>query len=253
MKAEVFNIKKFSLHDGPGIRTTVFLRGCPLNCWWCHNPESFREFDETKGCTPAKIKLYSGVELFEELYKDLPFYEESGGGVTFSGGEPLLHSRFLSSILNKLHETDIHSAIDTSGYIEPEKFIQLAKKTDLVLFDLKVADPAEHKKYTGVSNELIHQNFFQLYKNMINTFVRIPLIPGITDNEVNLLKLKELIIQNKAVKQVDLLPYNEFADSKYKRLNMNHQIMGLKKQSDEKLEYIKNIFSNLPVKVTLRG
>lgn len=250
---EVFNIKKFSLHDGPGIRTTFFLRGCPLNCTWCHNPESFRKLTKNKSCEATKFANYDTNKIVEIARLDLPFYEESGGGVTFSGGEPTLQHEELIETLLKLRDEDIHTAIDTSGFCESSIFRKIVDAADLILFDLKIYDSLLHKKYTGVDNLRIIDNFFSLSESKSNVFVRIPLIPDITDTEVNLHALKGIISRNTSVKRLDLLPYNELANSKYKRLNIDSTIESLKTQTEDQLVRIKNIFGDLPIQITLRG
>jgi pyruvate formate lyase activating enzyme len=171
LKGLIFDIKRFALHDGPGIRTTVFLKGCPLRCWWCQNPESIREFPETikvksvsssynKFCEEESTfgKEYSVDSLMEELIKDRIFYEESGGGITFSGGEPLVQYKFLSETLNRCKKNGLHTVIDTSGYAPIESFNEIYNMTDIFLFDIKMLNAELHRKFTDVSNELILRN-----------------------------------------------------------------------------------------------
>ena len=163
MTGYVFDIKKFAIHDGPGIRTTVFLKGCPLRCWWCHNPESIKQIkiDENNSCTASEtsiVRKYSVNELLKIIQKDLIFYDESDGGVTFSGGEPLIQIDFLELILQKCKSEYIKTAIDTCGYVKTESFERIYKYTDLFLYDLKLFDDELHRKYTGVSNNLIKEN-----------------------------------------------------------------------------------------------
>ena len=178
----IFDIKRFALHDGPGIRTTVFLKGCPLNCLWCHNPESHSAEKEEysvnrvidgKEITMTRVygKKVEQEILIKELLNDRVFYEESGGGVTFSGGEPLSQHKELINLLKALGEIGIHRAVDTSGYAAPEIISEVAVHTDLFLYDLKLMDPEMHMKYTGVDNRLILKNA-DMYKNYDEYYLR---------------------------------------------------------------------------------
>jgi pyruvate formate lyase activating enzyme len=262
----IFDIKRFALHDGPGIRTTVFLKGCSLRCWWCQNPESIREFSESlqvksisttfnKECVEDTIfgKQYSVEELIEELLKDRIFYDESSGGITFSGGEPLIQYQYLSECLKKCKSFGLKTAIDTSGYVQFEAFTKVYDYTDIFLYDIKLIDEKDHIVYTDVSNKLILDNL-KLLTNLGNKVViRIPLIPDITDTKKNLNDTISLLTSLKNIKQIDLLPYNKIAESKYKRFNKCSKIGELQTQSNEKLLEIKSLFENLNIKVSLKG
>ena len=263
----VFDIIKYSVHDGPGIRTTVFLKGCPLDCIWCHNPESKKlepetttkitrnkvlklSYSETKDVVGREITV---DEIMIEVLKDRMFYEQSGGGVTFSGGEPLMQPKFLKALLIKCKEHDIHTAVDTSGYSSKEAFESIISYTDLFLFDLKLMDEEEHKKYTGVSNKLILRNLTFLSGAAKKIRIRIPLIPEITDTENNINQIAELLSKLKNIYNVDLLPYNELSESKNKKFSSKAQLENLKIQSDESLDKIKKTFEPLGVEITIRG
>ena len=172
LKGKIFDIKRFAIHDGPGIRTTVFMHGCPLNCWWCHNPESIRKISRNNSDSESNDKFDSACgsvqdplltewtveKLFGEIQKDKIFFEESGGGVTLSGGEPMLQYEFLQSFLEECRNQDIHTVVDTSGYVPYQYFASINDYVDLYLYDLKIIDEEEHKKFTGVSNKLIIDN-----------------------------------------------------------------------------------------------
>ncbi len=266
MNGIIFDIKKFALHDGPGIRTTIFFKGCPLDCWWCHNPESIRKLPEKikvnsvnpsgKSCELAEEifgKEYSVDDLVNEIKKDQIFYEESGGGVTFSGGEPLLQLKFLNEVLKCCKSIGIHSAVDTSGYVNESSFNRIYDYTDIFLFDLKLIDNELHQKYTGVSNKLIVNNLKALTEMGDKVIIRIPLIPGITDTEKNLSDLAVFIMKLKNINKIDLLPYNEIAKSKYKRFNKPSRLGDLKTQDEEQLNEIKNYFGDLDLEVSVRG
>ncbi len=266
MNGIIFDIKKFALHDGPGIRTTVFLKGCPLDCWWCHNPESIRKLPEKIDITPLnpsdKIcaqeselfgKKYTVQEVLAEIKKDQLFYDESGGGVTFSGGEPLIQNVFLKEILSECKAAGVSTAVDTSGYAGRNHFNGIYDITDIFLFDLKIIDEELHRKFTGVSNKIILDNLRLLTKKGNKVIVRIPLIPGITDTEDNLSELSHFLMRLDNIRKIDLLPYNEVADSKYKRFNKPSRLGNLKTQDEDKLNEIKSYFEDSRFEVTLRG
>ena len=200
----IFNIQRFAIHDGPGIRTTVFFKGCPLRCWWCHNPESHkilpekfdgcnlrRGFDHSFSMSKDEIgKEISVDELMSEIVKDRVFYEESGGGVTFSGGEPLMQDKFLIESLKKCNTLGIHSAVDTSGYTSEGVIDRVSNYADLFLYDLKLMNDDVHQKYTGVSNQIILKNLIELDQLGKKIVIRIPIVPEITDTNENLFAIR---------------------------------------------------------------
>lgn len=244
MKGIIFDIKEFSLNDGEGIRTTVFMKGCPLSCIWCHNPEGLsaaRELYVKKGsCTgcglcqrpcehkdckpfgrclhicPRDLVSVVGAEweadrLIEKLLSQADFLRSVGGGVTFSGGEPLLQHEFVGEVLEKLGGR-LHRAIETSGYAERDIFEKIISKCDFVYMDLKLFDSGEHRKYCGVGNEKILKNAEILKSSGVKYIFRVPLIPSITDTEENL----RAIAKFAGEAPVELLPYNRLAPAKYK-------------------------------------
>lgn len=249
----VFSVEEFSVYDGPGIRTTVFLKGCPLRCSWCHNPEgqsaapeiikspngcigcrqcveySIREdgklrytADSIAHCPIGLLRVCGEVmesaELCEKVLKNQGLLQN--GGVTFSGGEPLMQSEFLFSCLTEL-KGKIHTAVQTSGYC-PEEFFQKALTlADYFLFDLKLADETQHRKYTGVSNKGILRNFAALVNSGKEFVIRIPLIPGVTDTEENLLGIID-ILKQQDVSYVELMKYNPMAGGKYKMVGREY-------------------------------
>jgi pyruvate formate lyase activating enzyme len=243
----IFDIKKFAIHDGPGIRTTVFFKGCPLDCQWCHNPE----------CKSDNADLYAGLDndelfrkVFKEIRKDLIFYDQSGGGVTFSGGEPLMQMDLLSELLVASREAGIHTAVDTCGYAKFDNFQRILDRVDLFLYDIKLIDDAAHKKYTDASNDLILDNLRELAKTGKEIRIRVPLIPGITDSDENLTGIARLIQALDNVSTVDLLPYNLFGKSKYRKLEKSHPLDDLQVQSDNELKRMTEIFSSSGLVVT---
>ncbi|MCK5760927.1 MAG: glycyl-radical enzyme activating protein [Candidatus Delongbacteria bacterium] len=274
----IFNIQKFSLHDGPGIRTTIFFKGCPLRCVWCHNPESISGkietvFDREKCidcdiCKGVKDMITANNcptnaienigyeitvdELFSEIEKDKEYYETSNGGVTFSGGEPLLQSEFLLEILKKCKENGIHTTIDTCGYVKQSDLEKINEYVDLYLYDLKLIDNAQHFKYTGVKNNLILENLKYLSDKGKRMFVRLPLIPEITDSEKN---ISEIIGFLKVInfEQINLLSYHCYAENKYIKLGMNIEFNQELKIQANRLEEIKNKFISAGFKTILGG
>lgn len=263
----IFNIQRFALHDGPGIRTTVFFKGCPLRCWWCHNPESHkilpekfngcnqrRGFDQTFSVNKDEVgKEISIEELITEVMKDRVFYEESNGGVTFSGGEPLMQPEFLAEALKECKNSGVHTAVDTSGYSEIENLKSAATDTDLFLFDLKLMNDDLHQNYTGVSNQLILKNLLELDQLNKKIIIRIPIIPEITDAEENLLAIRGFISYLKNVVEVNLLPYHRTGEGKYAKYGKDNKMNETKSPDSDQLENIKQLFSKLKRKVKVGG
>jgi pyruvate formate lyase activating enzyme len=265
-KGYIFDIKKFSIHDGPGIRTTVFFKGCPLNCWWCHNPESQKiEPEEFLGCTFRWSMSHSpsdrniiGKEVFTdevmfEIEKDIPFYEESNGGATFSGGEPMLQTDFLFSLLTGCKAKDISTAIDTTGHV-PFKYLEkVYNTTDIFLYDLKLMDEQKHVRYTGVSNKIIFENLERLTSNGKKVILRIPIIPGITDTNENIDQTIDYISSLKNISEVDLLPFHKTANSKYERMKKENKLHDIESPEKEQLNKLKDRFSSLGCTVKIGG
>lgn len=261
----VFDIKRFAVHDGPGIRTTLFFKGCPLNCAWCHNPESIapgpelsekeviiggRSFcqTETVGTT------YSIRQLFNLVMKDQVFWEESGGGVTFSGGEPLLQHRFTFDLMNVFIKNGVHVTIDTSGFIPQTIFNRFADEGNLFLFDLKLIDDLKHQHYTGVSNRLIHDNFKSLIDRSVPVRVRIPVIPDVNFNDQDLAGFLTFLSPFRLnIQGIDLLPYHNIAGHKYSRFHRQDRMAGTASLTKTDLINWKNRFENEGYEVKIGG
>ena len=235
MKGIIFDIKHFAIHDGPGIRQTVFLKGCPLSCWWCHNPESqsngIEHYIKTNKLDGKEFKKEATVgyeitqeELFKTILGDKVFFEESGGGVTFSGGEPLVQFDFLKEVMQLCKAKNIHTALDTTGFASLKRIEEIAPFTDLFLYDVKLLDNEEHFKYTGVPNTQILQNLRWLDENDFNVTIRFPVIPGITDTEENINGLIKLMQGLKHTRHIDLLPYHNISNSKYLRFRKENKM-----------------------------
>jgi pyruvate formate lyase activating enzyme len=249
----VFEIEEFALHDGPGIRTTVFLKGCPLRCTWCHNPEGIsyrpepwiervacgscgRDMDVERGVcascgsavagVPASARRVSGryygvEELVTVLLRHQDVLTASGGGVTFSGGEPLAQAAFVAAVARGLRP--LHIAIETSGQVAPAPFRAGVEAADLVLIDVKHTDSAEHRRWTGVGNERILANLATLVIGGTPFVVRVPLIPGVNDTAEVMAAIAELVADAPALQRVELLPYNTMAGAKYARLGREYR------------------------------
>ena len=246
MTGVVFDIKEFAVYDGPGIRTTVFMKGCPLRCQWCHNPEGLSPEPQLlvsraacvdcgacrKVCTQerciacgkcipycrAGLRKIAGQrmeaeKLAKKLLRGRALMEESGGGVTFSGGEPLLQWDFVEAVIDRLE--GLHTAIETSGFAPDDVFIRMMRSVDYIMMDMKLTDPVLHRKYTGVDNAPILRHADMLCAGEKPFVIRIPLIPGINDTEEHLTAVAERIQGAPALQRVELLPYHKTAGAKY--------------------------------------
>lgn len=272
MNGTIFDLKRFAIHDGPGIRTTVFLKGCPLNCVWCHNPEGKQTgkdiwvkrskcigcrncikvcdknalsvdgngnividknkcvycnkcIDACPSCAIERIDICMTVEQLEiELLKDKMFYDLSGGGITLSGGDPLLHNQFqfVKDILFRMKQHGVHTCLETCLFAKPESLSELVGLVDFFLVDIKIFDNKLHEKYTGVPNKQILENFKLLAKQTGNILVRIPLVPGITATRENLVQIAAFVKDINPKIPIELLNFNPLAKSKYDMLNLQY-------------------------------
>ncbi|MBQ4259033.1 MAG: glycyl-radical enzyme activating protein [Lachnospiraceae bacterium] len=275
MDAVIFDITRNSFVDGPGIRTTVFFKGCNLRCAWCHNPESQNPNpqmmfykDKCKGCGMCKAKCpnhlesctlcgicemycmadarkicgktYTVEEVLKEVLKDKSFYEHSGGGVTFSGGECMLQTSFLVEILKACKDAGLHTAVDTAGHVSWDKFEQVLSFTDLFLYDVKSMNSRVHKEYVGVGNELILENLSKLLDEGAKVWIRMPVIGGVNDSEEEILALKEFLGKQKTIpEKIELLPYHAMGEHKYSALDMEKKEFSV--PSKEKMEYFNQL------------
>ncbi len=248
----IFDIKKFAIHDGPGIRTTVFFKGCPLRCWWCHNPEGYetdpqRIHNEVFGRKTTVNKIISDIE------KDTIFYEESGGGATFSGGEPFHQPDFLYSLLAACKEKNIHTTVDTSGYTSIEHIKKCAPLIDLFLYDLKFINDKSNTQYTGVSNKKILDNLNYLCRKEHQVIIRIPIIPYITDTEENLSQLAEYIVSLHTIKKVDILAFHNTGRDKFQKLGLEYKMKDTIPPGNEHMLQIKEFFETYGLVVKIGG
>jgi pyruvate formate lyase activating enzyme len=265
MQGIVFDIKRFAVHDGPGIRTTVFLKGCPLHCLWCHNPESI---DIHPVQSVKKVRLDGFVfdrnesvgiflsvdQIIEIVTKDRIFMEESDGGVTISGGEPTMQPEFLRQLLEALKNEGIRTAVDTCGYASRQSFADILPYTDLFLFDLKHYDTDKHQAATGKSNKVILENLQFLVQSGKKVQIRIPVIPEFNFSDKDLFEIISLLKSlNGKIERVDLLPYHTIAKNKYKRFGISNRMDGIKALSKEDLKATKEMFEREGFKVKIGG
>lgn len=297
----LFAIKRYALHDGPHIRTTVFLKGCPLSCHWCHNPEGLARqveivfiADRCIGCGECIEKcpqqalsprLQGGIlrnrslctncrlcvdtcpalaheatgwhtdvqAVLAEIKKDLPFYDTSGGGVTFSGGEPLMQSEFLLQLLKACGNLQIHRTVDTTGYAPTEILLEVARHTELFLYDLKHMDSRIHREYTGVDNALILENLAALCHAGHRLRVRIPLVAGINDDEANIRATGEFLATLPGIEGIDILLYHSIGKSKYQKLEREYPGANLTAPDQKHIHTLIEIIRNTGHDVRIGG
>ena len=266
MKGLIFSVKRYSIHDGPGIRVTFFMKGCPLSCRWCHNPEGISPLPETVMIT-EKVgerefekkeevgNYYTVADILNILDKERIFMTHSDGGVTFSGGEPMMQHEFLLEALKACKENGYHTAVDTSGYSSPENFKEIIPFTDLFLFDLKHLNDAKHLEYTGVSNAVIIDNLKMIIESRSRVMIRIPVVPGFNDDNDHLERLKLFINEHKTrhLKKINLLPFHKIGSSKYGRFNLPYRMDYVPQPSSERMRELKEFFSGTGVKVKTGG
>jgi len=296
----IFDVEKYAIHDGPGIRTTVFLKGCPLRCWWCQNPEGqdskpelvFRKSrciacnECIKACSRKAIsptseqvsinrkkcvlcdncsracpsdalsiagKQMSVKEVLEEIEKDAVFYSESGGGVTFSGGEPLKQPEFLNALVTECKKKGIHTTVETCGSAPYRVINRVRDKVDLFLYDVKIMDDRKHRKYTGASNVQILANLRKLAEDGGGIVIGFPIMPGINDDHENVTRTAEFIQSLPNVKRVKLLPYHRGGVEKYNSLGKPYKLGRVKPPSDERIGSIKRKIEAFGITVGVGG
>jgi pyruvate formate lyase activating enzyme len=266
MKGLIFNVKRYSVHDGPGIRVTFFMKGCPLHCIWCHNPEGISPYPENVIRTDRigesefsnieEVGKYYSIEyILEILEKERAFIIHSKGGVTFSGGEPMLQIDFLHEALKMCKIKGYHTAVDTSGYSSSENYRSVIPFTDLFLFDIKQMNDARHYEFTGVSNAGLLENYQLLLNSGKDVMVRIPIIPGYNDDQDNIERLRQFLsaTKTKSLKKINLLPFHRIGSTKYKRFNIINKMESVEPPSKEKMSELKEFFMEVGVKVKIGG
>ena len=247
-EALVFNLQKFSIHDGAGIRTDVFFQGCNLRCGWCSNPES-QPMEPLPG---EKATAYTVDALVKELVKDKPFYDESGGGVTLTGGEALLHPEFVLELCAALHGAGVHVAMETAACVGEDVFARVLSAVDFAYIDLKHYDEEKHTAGTGVGNALILRNIKHALASETPVVIRIPVIPGYNDGEADSIGFAKLL-NDLGAKEVQLLPFHQLGESKYKRLKINYAYDGLKQMRDGDLSAFAETLTKAGIRVQIGG
>lgn len=246
LKALLFNIQKFSLHDGYGIRTTLFFKGCNLKCGWCSNPESQSVLAEGGG------RWYTLDEVMEAVLKDKPFYDKSGGGVTLSGGEPLIQVEFVSALCDRLHEAGVTVGLETAANVSEKVFSDIINKCDFAQIDIKHWDEGKHRQGTCVGNGLILHNIRYALSLDKPIILRIPVIPGYNDSADDAREFARVLLDLGA-KQVQLLPFHQLGEKKYKNLNMPYAYLGVAQLHDEDLNGFKDILTSAGLSVQIGG
>ncbi|MDY0225558.1 MAG: glycyl-radical enzyme activating protein [Desulfomicrobium apsheronum] len=296
----LFAIKRYALHDGPDLRVTIFLKGCPLSCLWCHNPEGIKAAPailalpkKCVGCgecmqacpqgalrpgpvgvirnseictvcgTCAEVcpalaheavgRTWTVSEAMTEIEKEIPFFAGNGGGVTFSGGEPLAQPDFLEALLVACGNLDLHRAVDTSGFATAETISRIARHTDLFLFDIKHMDPDTHRRVTGVSNAPILANLRLLAELGARIGLRLPLIPGINDDAENIRRTGLLAASLPGIRDIAVLPYHASARGKYAKLGMSYPGAAIKQSDPDSVDRAVDILQHCGLEVRIGG
>lgn len=253
----VFNIQRYSVHDGGGIRTLIFLKGCPLRCPWCSNPESQKNVEpaswKKNGKTEQIGQWRSIDDLLDEVLKDEIFYRTSGGGVTLSGGEVLMQADFSEKFLRELRDLGIHTAIETTGCFPVERIMKLVPSVDQILFDLKIMDRYEAKKIIGLDPKIVEENFdYLLSQDQIQVIPRIPLIPEYTTNKRNIQQLVDFLTVRK-IAEVHLLPFHQYGSSKYEYLGWEYHMKEIQTLTQAEVDTIKELFEREGIAANIDG
>ena len=296
----VFDVKRYTLHDGPGIRAAIHLKGCPLFCWWCHNPESRLTMPQVlfrgerciacgacvDACPKGAVSLSAGAlltdpdlcsgvgacadtcpsgakelcgketsvdDVMTQILKERIFFDQSGGGVTLSGGEPLYQPDFATALLKECKRHEVHTAVDTCGFVSPSVLMEAAALADLFLYDVKHMDPEKHREYTGVDNEVILSNLAALGETGALIYARIPFIPGVNTDENNMRSAGAFLRKVRGVAKVNLLPYHGAAEDKHRRWNVEYKLKGLRAPSEDALKQAAAILEGFGLKVEIGG
>jgi pyruvate formate lyase activating enzyme len=298
----LFDIKHYAVHDGPGIRTTLFFKGCPLRCWWCHNPEGISpeeelnvkpqrcledcrlclsscpenalskpdgktiQLDREKCRTHTRCseicptgalekvgKTMTVTEVMQEVNQDRIFYERSGGGITFSGGEPLQQPEFLDALLTACKKVGLHTVLDTSGHAPFALLERIRDRVDLFFYDLKHMDPDKHREMTGVSNSVILDNLKRLAKTGNGIRIRVPLITGVNDDDTHIRQMGDFLTELPGIRDISLLPYHSMGSQKYSNLDLPYLKPEAKPPTEEAVAGIKAALQRRGFRVKIGG
>lgn len=252
----IFDIQKFSVHDGPGIRTIIFLKGCFLRCRWCCNPESQSRDIQTmiqNGKEKTIGKDTTVKEILDIVKQDLPYYRRSGGGMTLSGGEMLCQSEFAYALLKCAKESAINTAVETTGFAPYEKIEKMLPYIDTVLMDIKHTDSAKHKEFTSQPNELILENAVKIAEKANKLIIRVPVIPTFNDTEEEIASIAKFASTLKGVDEINLLPYHRFGKDKYDGLGREYPMGDLPSPTEEKMNALKAVAERYGLKCKIGG
>ena len=255
-KGRIFNIQRFSIHDGPGIRTIVFLKGCYLRCAWCCNPESQRYEIETMvegGKTKTVGRDVTVAEIMPEILSDLPYYRRSGGGLTLSGGEVLAQADFARDLLRAAKESGLHTAIETAASLPFGEIEKLLPYLDLVMMDIKHMDPEKHREYTGVDNSLILANAKSLAESGVELIIRTPVVPGVNDTDADIRQIARFARSLGGVREYHLLPYHRLGSDKYDGLGRRYSLPETEPPTREKMEHLLSMAEESGLKCQIGG
>ncbi len=255
-KGRIFNIQRFSIHDGPGIRTIVFLKGCYLRCAWCCNPESQRYEIETMtegGKTKTVGRDVTVGEIMPEILSDLPYYRRSGGGLTLSGGEVLAQADFARDLLRAAKESGLHTAIETSASLPYTEIEKLLPYLDLVMMDIKHLDPEKHREYTGADNSLILANAHNLAASGVELIIRTPVVPSVNDSDADIRAIARFARGLGGVREYHLLPYHRLGSDKYDGLGRRYSLSEIQPPSREKMEHLLSVAEESGLKCQIGG
>lgn len=257
VRGRIFNIQKFSVHDGPGIRTIIFLKGCALRCRWCCNPESqeygIQEMRLDDGTVKVMGRDVTAGEIIDEIVKDYTYYRRSGGGLTLSGGESLLQPDFSEALLRGCKELGISTAIESTGFASMETISRLLPHIDYFLMDIKHMDSKKHKEFTGQSNEKILKNAIEIAKRANSLTIRVPVIPGFNDTEKEISDIAEFAAKLHGVREIHLLPYHRMGSDKYRWLGREYSLSDIMPPTEEKMNSLKEVAKRAGIECIIGG
>lgn len=240
----VFNIQRYSLHDGPGIRTLIFLKGCALRCKWCSNPEAQRMEQyvlEMEGKNVLVGRLMTPQEVMNVVVQDAVFYRRSGGGITLSGGEPLLQPAFAEELFRLAKMHGYTTAVETAGFVRYQSFERVLPYLDLILIDIKLLNPEKHKMWTGQTNEMILENIARLSRTGKQMIVRVPVIPTVNDNIEEIRQIARFTRNLETVREIHLLPYHRLGEGKYQKVGKEYEMRGILPPSQDQMKALLDV------------